>query len=640
MRKLQHLTLFLLFAFAIGGEVFSQTVVNQDITTNTTWTTAGSPYLIESDILIASSAELTIEPGVEVQGDDIELSVAGSLVALGTQEDSIHFRFTGPSSGSFTVMFRSQSEAQFRFAQFQDETELDLFGGVASCQIARSTFTRNSVGIRNTTGQLPVFGSLESCAFIDNTIGIIGTNFNIRHCNFNGNETGITSFNGAIRFSNFSKNDLAVSNSAGSITDCSFFLNGIALLGTPQLASDSVLRNEIFLNDTAFSGFFSAGVIRENNICQNTIAIELLGSQDADFTGNCFCVQGNITSVVDALIIDDDENSALGTVFFEPQGNCPFSDVVWPGDADNNGLVEIQDVLQVGIAQNRQGPGRPNMSQVWTPQAAIAWNSSSAGINDLFADCDGNGVIDANDLSPIADNFGETQQKTGGLAADGIPLCLVYPDSVSAGETIQVAVYLGDSLVPVPNAYGFALVLSYDAQVVDSTQVQPVIGGTWLGTPGQDLLNFGIQQTNFHWAISRDDNIDIVGFGLVGGVEMVMIDDLAKTEALTVQVIDAILIDAQGNEIPVTLDQCPQKRAPTGLRLFPNPVANQMTLEWGDLEAEEVAVYGLDGRLHYRTTEVAAPQIDVDTESWNDGIYIVRVQFRNGLLTRKILILK
>ena len=57
-----------------------------------TWTSAGSPYLIQGDITIHADSTLNIEPAVEVNFQWIYgLTVNGLLEAVGTETDSIHF---------------------------------------------------------------------------------------------------------------------------------------------------------------------------------------------------------------------------------------------------------------------------------------------------------------------------------------------------------------------------------------------------------------------------------------------------------------------------------------------------------------------------------------------------------------------
>jgi hypothetical protein len=51
-----------------SGNASAFTSVAADVTTNTTWTVAGSPYILEGVIFVRDGATLTIEPGVVVRG--------------------------------------------------------------------------------------------------------------------------------------------------------------------------------------------------------------------------------------------------------------------------------------------------------------------------------------------------------------------------------------------------------------------------------------------------------------------------------------------------------------------------------------------------------------------------------------------
>ena len=75
------------------------TIAPQHITTNTTWTEAGSPYLIDSFTIVDAGVTLTIEAGVEVDGMAISglnylFQVDGKLLALGTADKPILFHNT------------------------------------------------------------------------------------------------------------------------------------------------------------------------------------------------------------------------------------------------------------------------------------------------------------------------------------------------------------------------------------------------------------------------------------------------------------------------------------------------------------------------------------------------------------------
>ena len=61
------------------------------INSDTTWTLAGSPYILTSDVEVQYGAMLTIEPGVYVFGSGYNLNVFGSLIAIGNSSSKITF---------------------------------------------------------------------------------------------------------------------------------------------------------------------------------------------------------------------------------------------------------------------------------------------------------------------------------------------------------------------------------------------------------------------------------------------------------------------------------------------------------------------------------------------------------------------
>lgn len=85
---------------------------------------------------------------------------------------------------------------------------------------------------------------------------------------------------------------------------------------------------------------------------------------------------------------------------------------VWPGDANNDGIVNINDVstvaLYLGYGPNKnnfRSFQRLNPSTNWFPQLCLAWDSLAT----TYADCDGDGEITINDMLIIPLNFGKTQ---------------------------------------------------------------------------------------------------------------------------------------------------------------------------------------------------------------------------------------
>ncbi len=88
----------------------AQTNVSGNITTNTTWTKIGSPYIMNGNIGVSSSATLTIEAGVEViRNQDFYILINGSINAIGTTTDSIKFSSNISSPTAFFLDFQKSN---------------------------------------------------------------------------------------------------------------------------------------------------------------------------------------------------------------------------------------------------------------------------------------------------------------------------------------------------------------------------------------------------------------------------------------------------------------------------------------------------------------------------------------------------
>ncbi len=92
----------ILLAVALAPLAEAETRVGGEISTSTTWTLAGSPYVVDGSVYVRGSGApvLTIEPGVVVKvGNSLLISAgdggAGSLRAIGTAEKPITFTTVG-----------------------------------------------------------------------------------------------------------------------------------------------------------------------------------------------------------------------------------------------------------------------------------------------------------------------------------------------------------------------------------------------------------------------------------------------------------------------------------------------------------------------------------------------------------------
>ena len=102
-----------------------------------------------------------------------------------------------------------------------------------------------------------------------------------------------------------------------------------------------------------------------------------------------------------------DENDSTSTIIKEDY--IHVYPQVWPGDTDNNGIVDTLDILPIGIYFRSTGNARENISYNWTANEFPAlWEDEAAAP----ADCNGDGIVNISDVLAIGLNMGKLHQVT------------------------------------------------------------------------------------------------------------------------------------------------------------------------------------------------------------------------------------
>lgn len=128
---------------------------------------------------------------------------------------------------------------------------------------------------------------------------------------------------------------------------------------------------------------------------------------------------------------------------------------VWPGDTDNNGIVDSRDFnlfsrfYDAGTASS-QDPVAPGVvrgfprnppSTVWAAQRTIAWDSIPA----TYVDADGDGVVGVSDILVWLANLGKIRLSLGKNDDTDIPTPPAVATTVAAlQKTVQGSVRLGE----------------------------------------------------------------------------------------------------------------------------------------------------------------------------------------------------
>ena len=349
----------------------AQTSVSGGIYQNTTWTAAGSPYLMTGSMVVFPGVTLTIEPGVEVRvtpdysfntGNLRYLEVRGTLVAIGTDAAPITFKTTDASMlGQQTwygINIKGSQGGNIQMDRFRLH---DSFYGIAndisqpgvSYNWTNCQFKNNNYSIQlnadliytgclfenNGIGQAAqiLYGSLtaENCQFINNFCSFTwSNNISVNNCLFEGNGNNIVGSPGTVSNCQFIDNDFGFAEAYGhTIQNCYFEGNGVAIDNTGganisnstfdsndvavRLGDNSTLVNNIITNNSVGVAVLAyspnSTLIENNTICYNTsYNLQNLTDKNFQVNANCFCSQDS--SYIENLILDGYDDITRGLV--------------------------------------------------------------------------------------------------------------------------------------------------------------------------------------------------------------------------------------------------------------------------------------------------------------------------------------
>ncbi|MEM9886949.1 MAG: Ig-like domain-containing protein [Bacteroidota bacterium] len=359
-----------------------------------------------------------------------------------------------------------------------------------------------------------------------------------------------------------------------------------------------------------------------------------------------YCVTPNadcksIKIKVDILDIDVPESE-----------QCVLNGCVWEGDTNNDGVVDMQDLLALGYAIGKTGASRTRtQTSEWYGNAGSDWEDDRyAKANLKYADTDGNGIINAKDTSAISANFGRKHTLTATALPGVEPLAIFSgrPDTIPVigpGSILEIPLMLGIESFPVLDAYGIVFDVSYSSSFFREGTVSVVFDeDSWFSYGSANLTLSKEQVSGRIDAASTRTNLNAIsGHGKIAKISGTTIEDfdpfrLGDKDLVGRVHITATAINSQGQQIQLGTDTYTFKLDPTKavettteeavlaetkIDIFPNPTAEVLNLSENVARLE---VFTLTGQ---RILE-AQNTYNINVENWNDGIYILRAYTEDG----------
>ena len=348
-----------------------------------------------------------------------------------------------------------------------------------------------------------------------------------------------------------------------------------------------------------------------------------------------------------------------------------FDDCIWAGDTNFDGIVNMEDLLPVGLHMGEVGRARQerNLNE-WYGQYGDDWEIEARELTNVkHVDTNGDSVITSQDTVAINRFYGNTHSMTSAkIPSYDFQIRLEGDIIARPGDRIELDMIIGQDQSPALDLYGFTFSIPYNTHFFDPESAQirfdrnswikynsPVLTMTRNTTRG--LLESGFTRTN---------GVPISGFGKVGTLSLVIHDDIIGTkdpdgkmqvELGGISTATAALGTGQQVALEVapftlTIDlgepddanqEQPKYDLPLGRRLkaFPNPAGEVLNLHLNGGEMiQGYELYTMTGQQVRAAQNLSTRTARIDLAGLNNGMYALRVTTPSGTDTRMIEVLR
>lgn len=322
---------------------------------------------------------------------------------------------------------------------------------------------------------------------------------------------------------------------------------------------------------------------------------------------------------------------------------------VWPGDNNNDGIVNQNDVLPLGLYWAKTGAARANASLTWTAQLCTPWSPTIS----TYADGNGDGIVNQADVTPIGFNW----NKTHTVLEQNKPLAfsqsvLTVDKITSAAKEINVGLKLNVKDADVKNISGIAFVTDYSSSpTIDAVQVNS--GSYFSGT----MISYAntekdVKKVSFGTAVIQKQNQNSDASSIVN--LKISMTDLKGKLSLTLS--DIYLVTEEGNyfrlndaNINLNVTDVLDKETVKSFSLiqnYPNPFNPSTVIEYRVPKDSyiQLKVFNTLGQEIQTLVNERKPagqyRIEFNASTLPSGVYIYRITTENYTELKKMIFQK
>ncbi|MCC6369749.1 MAG: T9SS type A sorting domain-containing protein [Bacteroidia bacterium] len=329
--------------------------------------------------------------------------------------------------------------------------------------------------------------------------------------------------------------------------------------------------------------------------------------------------------------------------------------IVWPGDANRDGVVDNSDVFELGLAAASNGAARSGASISWAGQFANAWvGNVSTGWNKCHADCNGDGTVNSADTLAINTNYSNTHAFRSSASAINPDLILVPQQSeVFGGMWNVVDVVLGDAGNNLSQLYGAAFELDYDKTMVESDSVKLIYTPSFLNAANQNIQFRKTTFTNgkLYAASVRTDATNVNGNGKIGELWFKLNSSVPDNSSFNFGINNGKKTSAAGNMGVLSTSGAMNMNVSnnatgikgkglysTQVKVYPNPAKDKLMLENNSDEKIDFYLYDITSRK--MTSGSFSGKYTLNVSALEAGAYLLELNSEQHKQVKKVVLEK
>ncbi len=339
---------------------------------------------------------------------------------------------------------------------------------------------------------------------------------------------------------------------------------------------------------------------------------------------------------------------------------CFLNSCVWPGDANNDGIVDVFDLINISLAYDSVGPPRPDGSLIWWGQPGPDWGPTFPDGTDIkFADCTGDGLVNLIDVVGILYNYGRTHDIINPTPAipGTPPITFGIPDTIYTNSQIQIDLFIDTSVINVDDLTGFAFRMDFDTALIQNESLHLEFDTNWFGIPSArfatidtEFQQVGLVDGGAIWDLqgfqNDQDPFAQLTFGTIDNITgkssdcaslRIKFNNIKIALNGVATVYDSVSHTTIICENPTTVAEFEQQ---TRIAVMPNPASGETVFHLEGMQGNSYnfTITNLNGQRVYYQENLSERRIRFNSSKLEPGMYFVEAVGNQKLRTRFLVI--